>query len=103
MFARLKSFKKAVTTAGTRVQLTATVTNAYGLRIKAIKANTGHIYVGDSTVSATVGDFLEPAETLSSVPSFDSQSIPVDLTQIWLDSSVSGEGVSVSYWELYNP
>src|SRR5258708_13427373 len=51
---------QTVATAGTRVQLTNTSVPCKKVTIQANLANTGAIYVGDSTVSASRGMLLEP-------------------------------------------
>lgn len=80
--------KTIVTTSGTRVQLsssTATTT----ITIRALSTNTGIIYVGNSSVSSSNGFQLSPQETISVDLS--------NLSNVWLDASVSGEGVTYIY------
>lgn len=74
-----------VTTAGTRVQLSAVACRE--ITIIAKRANTGYIYVGSATVSSTVyGAELEAKDSIT---------IPVSNTnEIYIDASVSGEGIS---------
>ncbi len=75
---------KTVTTAGTQVQLSAQACKAVSL--KALAANTGFIYVGDSNVDSSTGYELDAGDVLD---------LAVDnLNRIWLDASVSGEGIS---------
>ena len=80
---------KAVTTAGTAVQLSAATQKlSTGLYVRALAANTGKIYVGfSSSVSASTGWELSAGETL-----------PIEINRadgVWIDASVSGEGVCV--------
>lgn len=78
-----------VTTAGTRVQLTATSTPILSVVIKAKTANTGTIYVGNSAVSSSNGFVLLAGDTVS---------IEIDdLSKIYLDASVNGEGITYLY------
>lgn len=77
--------KKTVTTAGTRVVL-ATTQAVKSVTIKALKANTSTIYVGNATVASTNGLALEPGESVS----LDI----ANLTTVNLDSAVNGEGVT---------
>lgn len=100
---KLKSLQKNVTTAGTDVQLVATATIAYGAKIKAKTGNTGFIYVGVEGVSATTGYELDADQTLdlASLLGLD-KGVSVDLSDIWLDSSVNAEGVCVVYFEQEN-
>ena len=93
-----KNFKKAVTTAGTRTALQSSVLQVHTAIIKANAANTGVIYVGDSSVASTNGYELSAGEgvaiPLMLMPQTGSA---VDLSAIYIDASVSGEGVSVAY------
>lgn len=77
--------KKTVTTAGTRVTLAASTT-VKGVTVKALAANTGKIYVGDTSVASANGFELAASESVS----LDL----ANLNTINLDSSVNGEGVS---------
>lgn len=77
---------KNVTTAGTRVTLAASQAILSGVTIKAKAANTGTIYVGDSSVSSTTGYALAPG---------DSVFLEIaNLNTVNIDSSVNGEGVT---------
>lgn len=76
---------KNVTTAGTRVTL-ASSTSCKSVTIKAKVANTGTIYVGDTSVSSSNGFALAAGETVS----LDI----ANLNTVNLDASVSGEGVT---------
>jgi cytoskeletal protein RodZ len=79
------SGSKDVTTAGTAEALVATATAYAGVYIKAKRTNTGLIYVGDSAVDNT-GFQLAPGER---------EFFPVaDLSTVYIDSAVNGEGVS---------
>jgi hypothetical protein len=74
-----------VTTAGTRVQLSAVACSE--ITIIAKRANTGYIYVGGSDVS----DSVYGAE----LAALDSITLPVNnADEIYIDASVSGEGIS---------
>jgi len=77
-----------VTTAGTRVALTATATRVF--LIKALSTNTGLIYVGDNTVTSANGHVLSAKEEAL---------LPLDASEIQIDSSVNGEGVSWIGWK----
>lgn len=75
-----------VTTAGTRVTLTAGSTTAKGVTICAKTTNTGNIFVGDTSVSSANGRILTPGEC---------QSLAIaNLQTVNLDSAVNGEGVT---------
>lgn len=77
--------KKTVTTAGNRVAL-ASSQAVRSVCIKALITNTGYIYVGDSSLSSTNGFQLLAGDTVSLDIS--------NLNTIYIDSSVSGEGVT---------
>lgn len=80
--------KKTVATAGTRVTLSSS-TICKSVTIKALIANTGTIYIGDTSVAASNGFALLAGESIS----LDI----ANLTTVNLDSSVNGEGVTYVY------
>jgi hypothetical protein len=86
------SGQKAVTTAGTQVVLGSQVING-PLAIKALAANTGLVFIGDSAVDSASGFQLAAAELIV----FD---FVGNLAQIWVDSAVNGEGVA---WLALHP
>lgn len=74
-----------VTTSGTRIILGSS-TIIKSIVIKALNTNTGTIYVGNNTVNSTNG-----------FPLLAGEAIPFDisnLNSVYIDSSISGEGVS---------
>ena len=74
-----------VTTAGTRVQLPTLACNK--VTVIAKRFNTGYIYAGMNSVSSTVYGVQFAA--------MDSYDFDVsNLNEIWIDASVSGEGIS---------
>lgn len=76
---------KTVTTAGTAEALAAS-TAVKSVVIRALLSNTGVIYVGDSSVSSSNGIELQAGDAIT---------IEIDdLAKVYLDASVSGEGVS---------
>lgn len=83
----LGSGQKTVTTAGSRTQLTAAVSNS--VTIKALVGNSGTIYVGGSNVSSSNGFALAAGDTVS----FDVSNVGL----VYIDSSVNGEGISYIY------
>lgn len=91
------TFKKTVTTAGTRVQLSSTQILARSVEIRALKANTGIIYVGDATVASTNGYALSLSDVYKFSDGGGNVTTVIDLSQIYLDSSANGEGVTVFY------
>jgi hypothetical protein len=85
---------KAVTTAGTRVALVAESTPCRMVQIQAKPENTDTVVVGASTVVAASG-------TRRGIALVPGQSVALrvtDLNVLYLDSVVSGEGVSFVYF-----
>lgn len=84
---------KTVTTAGTDVALTTTHTPIKWIMIQAQTDNTGLIAIGASGVDATVatgtGLLLSAGQSIT---------LPIDnLTHVYIDSTVSGDGVRYTY------
>ncbi len=76
---------QTVTTAGTAVAL-ASSTTIKSVIVKAKYSNTGTIYIGDASVSSANGLELEAGDAVS---------IDIDdLSTVYIDSSVNGEGVN---------
>ena len=75
-----------VPTAGTRVQISSSLSQVKAIEFHARSGNTGAIYVGDSTVSSTSGRELRPGEVLAL--SFGDASIPFNV--FYLDSATNG-------------
>jgi hypothetical protein len=85
--------RKIVTTAGTRVALAAS-TACNKVDIVALATNTGTVVVGGAGVIASAG-------TRVGVPlrALDSITIDIDnLSDVWIDSTVNGEGVTFTYY-----
>jgi len=80
-----------VTTAGTAVKILSTDEGDYTLIIKALSTNTGLIYVGNSDVDSTNGFELSAKEEAIIV-------IKEGSMDIYIDSSINGEGVSYIYY-----
>lgn len=73
-----------VTAAGTAEQLP--TNTAIAVTIKALPANTGNIFLGDSAVSSANGHVLGAGDAVN---------VAIDnLNRLWIDSAVNGEGVS---------
>lgn len=80
---------KTVTTSGTRVQLLPSTTNCKYVVITANVSNTGTIWVGGNTVAAGTGHPLVALQYIK---------IDInDVSKIYIDSTVSSEGVSFIY------
>ena len=78
--------KKTVTAAGTDETLASTQAILSGVTIKAEASNTGIMYVGTENVSSSDGFELAAGEQLFLEVA--------NLTTVWLDCSVSGDGVT---------
>lgn len=78
--------QKTVTTAGTEVALGASTALTSGVRVKALHANTGYVYVGANPVTSTTGFVLDAGEEVF---------VETDnLADVYIDVSVNGEGAS---------
>jgi hypothetical protein len=77
---------KATTNAGTRKQLASVATDILSVAVHALAANTGLVYVGDSTVAASNGYQLSASEAVAFAIA--------DLSVVYFDVSVSSEGVT---------
>lgn len=93
-----KGIQKTVTTAGTRVAVSATALTVRSCVIQALPGNTGVIYVGDVTVDSTHGVSLAAGQSISLEAPGDPAAY-IDLTQVYLDCSVNGEKANVLYLE----
>jgi len=82
--------RKTVTAAGTAVPLTATSTPANEVAITALSTNTGVVVVGGSTVKAKAEERRGQPLSAGQTVSLDIR----DLSSVYIDSTVSGEGVS---------
>ena len=78
--------RKTISVSGTAEILMA-ATATHSVTVKALLANTGDVYVGDSDVTTSNGYPLSPGETIS---------IDVDheLASIYIDVDTNGEGVA---------
>lgn len=85
--------RKTVTTAGTRVQLTATQTECQWVVVQALSANTTAVAVGGVTVVAASG-----TERGTVLLPLDAVKIMVDdVSKLYVDSRTSGEGVAYTF------
>ena len=89
----IKSLAKTVTSAGTAERLNGSDKLVTTAVVRAKSANTGSIYVGDSSVSS--GDpGISPGDRL------DLRGDPyLNLFDVWVDADTSGEGVDIWYAE----
>ena len=89
-----------VTTAGTRVQVSTTDLFVKKIIVCGHAANTGHIYVGDVTVSSTVGLQLKLSHDPVVIGDLEisGKDDTFNLKNMYVDSSVNGEKVSILYF-----
>lgn len=84
----IKSFKQTLASAGTRQHIqTDTTIVADGFVVKALKSNTGIIYIGDVTVAAANGYELDPGEAVG----VDA----VSLQNAYFDGTVNSDKICV--------
>lgn len=82
--------QKAVTTAGTAVQLQSNaVPDGFSIFLRAKTGNTGVIWVGPDAVTAQDHTKATPLEAGAFLELF-----LTDVNEIWIDADVSGEGTS---------
>lgn len=95
--------KVTVSTAGTPVQVTSTITDCQAISIQALAANTGKIYVGlknmnKTTLVGVVAVLAVP--TTNIIPSFNAyqpQIAGLNADAFYVDADVSSEGVLVAF------
>jgi len=86
--------RKTVTTAGTPVPLAASATPSRRVTIVALDTNTGQIAIGGSGVVAASG----ATRTGVILNAGDTYELDInDLSKVYLDATVSGEGASFAY------
>lgn len=86
--------RKTVTTAGTPVTLAASATPSRRVTIVALDTNTGQIAVGGSGVVAASG----ATRTGVILNAGDTYELDInDLSKVYLDATVSGEGANFAY------
>lgn|SRR3990167_4480624 len=84
-----------VTTAGTRVPLSDTSILCSWLQVQSKQDNTGKIFVGGVTIATGRGACLEAAGDAQLLPHLNFNGY--DLSTIYVDSAVDGEGVDLLY------
>lgn len=89
------SGSKTVTAAGTRERLATERTPAAWILFQPLDANQAAVFIGGSTVSATVGNILDTGGSITFPPIGDI--MMYDLHEIWIDASTNGEGAQFNY------
>jgi len=93
---RLGSGEKTVTAAGTAELLATEPNEVISVTIKALTSNGGKIYVGENGVSSTDGLDLDAGNSVEFRVS-DPEKEYIELSDIFVDSAVNGEGVRYIY------
>lgn len=95
----ISSGRKTVTTAGVPVKLTASATVAKRVEVSALESNTDMILVGG--VNVVAGTANDAGGTRAGIPISAGQTLTIDIddvSKIYIDAVVSGEGVSYTYF-----
>lgn len=95
--ASLKSLQKTVAAAGTAEPLAASDLYVRKAKLKALSGNTDLVYIGDSTASATTGYALKADEEIDLHDLYHKDNFVLNLAEIYVDSVVNAEGVSLIY------
>ena len=88
---------KTVTSAGTAEAMAASRIMCTWCVIQPLAGNTGKVYIGDSTVSSSTGIWLDAALGQSLTIPDVTAPLPWDLSVIYVDAAVNGEGVNFFY------
>jgi len=94
------SASKSVTTAGTRVQLStdSSIRSGY-IVIQALSTNSGKIFLGGTTVSSSNGLTLSASASVTlNAEAIKGGARIYRLSDFYIDSSVNGEGVNITYF-----
>lgn len=92
-----------VTTAGTRVKLSASSRLARTVIIQALASNTGDVYIGDVTVSSTLGYILVKGTAITinaDLNNEDEDTTYVDLTLMYADAANNGDKVQITVLDI---
>ena len=84
-----------VTTAGTAVEISANITAIRSIVLQADAANTGIVYVGDSSVTSSNGIQLKAGDSVSITP--DNKDNELVISDLYVNADTNGSIVRVSY------
>ena len=101
--AQFKSLVVTVTTAGTEVRVSSTDLWVHKVIMRPLAANTGNIFVGNNgsdVVGIGSGLHFEPADPALVIGDLEigGKDDMFNLKNMWVDSSVNGEGISILYF-----
>ena len=88
----IKAGTTTVSTSGTEVQLSNTTSRVSSIQVKALAANSGIVYFGDSDVTTTNGYELSAGNTVS--VSFADAGGTVAFSTLYLDAASNGDKAS---------
>jgi hypothetical protein len=89
--------RAVVATAGTRVQVSVPSIAITSAAITALETNVGKIVIGGPTVVAAAGTRRGTPLAAGETYSIDRDDQVDDLSQVWIDATANGDGVSYSY------
>ena len=93
-----------IPTSGTRVQVSATEVTTTSVTFYAADANTGKVFIGDSSVSSTrFIAALDAGESLNISADYYGTGQEFDLSDFYIDAATSGDDAHVSYVTRGNP
>lgn len=101
MALKVKTIAVTVTTAGTRVPISATKIYTSSFNVEADPNNTGNGYVGDVTVTATgatQGSIVSAQRDFSATAPTSGRTEELDLSQQYLDADTNGNVYVISYF-----
>jgi len=88
-----------VASAGTAEQITSAAIPSTGIIVQADTANTGLIYVGDSTVDSSNGLELEAGETFSiTAEEIGRSNDEIILNDVFIDAQIDGDSARVQFF-----
>ncbi len=101
--AQFKSIVVTVTTAGTAVRVSSSDLHVKKIIVRPAAANTGNIFLGNDgagDVALGTGLEMEPADPALVIGDLEiaGKDDTINLKDLWVDSSVNGEKLSVLYF-----
>ena len=98
--AKIASDGVVTASAGTAVRFTTAPTPIKSIFVQASKGNGGAVYIGDSTTSATAAPSFAAGATLEIKFKDSDEETSGDLSDFYVDSAVTGEGIKYIAVEL---
>jgi len=98
--AKITSAGVVTASAGTAVRFTTAPTPIKSILVQANKGNGNVVYIGDSTTSATTAMSFAAGETLEIKFKDSAEETSGDLSDFYMDSAVTGQGIKYIAVEL---